>query len=183
MLGIAKSVLEKPLALYYCLKDPETPRGPKLLACAVLAYFVSPIDFIPDLLLPGVGFVDDVVLLAITLSTVSRYVRPQHVAQARRLLAPRSGRRQEEPLRKEKTGQHDPSSQTGRRTEDDYANILGLDGNITPSHIKACYSNLAKKYHPDRVQHLGSEFREMAERKMTEINEAYQYFKNRLAGL
>ena len=180
MRNIGRALIEKPLALYYCLKDPETPGWPKLLVFGALAYFVSPIDFIPDLLVLGIGSVDDILLVVITLRMVSRYVRPKHVEQARRLLETKSGKRQEEQSREEKNGPHDSRRRRAHtRNEDYYAEILGLNGDMSPSHIKSRYSDLAKQYHPDRVQHLGGEFREMAERKMKEINEAYEYFKNK----
>jgi len=33
------------------------------------------------------------------------------------------------------------------------------------------------KYHPDKVTHLGQEFRSVAEEKMKEINAAYDFLK------
>jgi DnaJ like chaperone protein len=33
------------------------------------------------------------------------------------------------------------------------------------------------QYHPDKVAHLGDEFRGIAEEKMKEINAAYDFFK------
>ena len=36
---------------------------------------------------------------------------------------------------------------------------------------------MSMKYHPDKVRHLGEEFRSVAEQKMKEINAAYDYFK------
>ena len=33
------------------------------------------------------------------------------------------------------------------------------------------------QYHPDKVAHLGEEFRRVAEEKMKELNEAYQHLK------
>ena len=56
---------------------------------------------------------------------------------------------------------------------------LGVAKTATDSEIRAAFRKLAKQYHPDRVQHLGAEFREMAEQKMQEINEAHQYFKSK----
>lgn len=172
-----RGIIEKPLALYYCLKDPETPGWPKWLLFGVLAYFVWPMDFIPDLLLPGIGSVDDVVLVIIALRTVSRCVRPKHVEQARRLLGGKSKKKQEAQARRKEDGPRNSRGRSHTRNEAYYADILGLEGDRSPSCVKSRYSCLAKKYHPDRVQHLGDEFREMAEQKMKAINEAYQYFK------
>jgi len=33
---------------------------------------------------------------------------------------------------------------------------------------------LANKYHPDKVDHLGEEFKKLAEKKFKDIQEAYQ---------
>ena len=162
MCDIGRILIEKPLALYYCLKDSETPGWPKLLVLVALAYFVSPIDIIPDLLLPGIGSVDDFVLLVITLRAISRYVRPKHIKQARCLLGCKYSNKQEERSRERKNGQHNSRNRTYMRKEDYYAEILGLNGDMSVSHIKSRYSDLARKYHPDRVQHLGSEFHEIA---------------------
>ena len=45
------------------VRDPRVPRRSKLLVGAMLAYLVSPVDFVPDFI-PGLGNVDDVLLLA-----------------------------------------------------------------------------------------------------------------------
>jgi uncharacterized membrane protein YkvA (DUF1232 family) len=50
------------LALWKLFKHPDTPLAPKLVAIAVLAYAVSPIDLIPDFI-PVLGMLDDIVLL------------------------------------------------------------------------------------------------------------------------
>ena len=60
-----------------------------------------------------------------------------------------------------------------------YGNILELKGKVTVKDIKNNYRKLSKKYHPDRVENLGSEFSEIADKKMKEINEAYNWFKKK----
>lgn len=40
--------------------------------------------------------------------------------------------------------------------------------------ILAAYRKMARLYHPDRVEGLGPEFKELAERRMKEINAAYR---------
>ena len=45
--------------------------------------------------------------------------------------------------------------------------------------IKRSYRQLSMKYHPDKVAHLGDEFKSVAEDKMKEINSAYDYFKRK----
>ena len=58
-----------------------------------------------------------------------------------------------------------------------YYAVLGLDKGATMDEIKKAYRKLSMKYHPDKVRHLGEEFRTIAEQKMKEINAAYDYFK------
>ena len=55
--------------------------------------------------------------------------------------------------------------------------ILGLESGASQEEIKKAYRKLSMKYHPDKVRHLGDEFRDIAEKKMKEINAAYDYFK------
>jgi DnaJ-domain-containing protein 1 len=64
-------------------------------------------------------------------------------------------------------------------TEEEYRSILGLTNKDTPATIKIKYKELLTKYHPDKVQHLGVEFQEMAERKTKAIMEAYEFFQKK----
>ncbi len=47
--------------------DGRVPGWVKLIPVAGLLYLLSPIDLVPDLMLPGLGEVDDVVLLLLAL--------------------------------------------------------------------------------------------------------------------
>lgn len=60
-----------------------------------------------------------------------------------------------------------------------YYAVLGLEPGASMEAIKKAYRTLSMKYHPDKVGHLGEEFRSVAEEKMKEINVAYEYFKKR----
>jgi uncharacterized membrane protein YkvA (DUF1232 family) len=48
-------------------KDGRVPGWVKLIPVAGLLYLLSPIDLLPDLMLPGLGEVDDVVMLLLAL--------------------------------------------------------------------------------------------------------------------
>ncbi|MFU8857939.1 MAG: YkvA family protein [Deferrisomatales bacterium] len=42
--------------------DPEVPRGAKVRLALALAYFISPIDLVPEALFGPIGYLDDVAL-------------------------------------------------------------------------------------------------------------------------
>jgi membrane protein implicated in regulation of membrane protease activity len=65
------------------------------------------------------------------------------------------------------------------QTESEYAKVLGLTGKVTPSEIKKKYLELMKQNHPDKVRSMSDEIREVAERRSKEINEAYEYFREK----
>jgi DnaJ like chaperone protein len=62
------------------------------------------------------------------------------------------------------------------RTTEAFA-TLGLPRGATPAEIKQAWRNLSKENHPDRVTHLGEEFRRVAEERMRKINAAYDTLK------
>jgi DnaJ like chaperone protein len=67
--------------------------------------------------------------------------------------------------------------QAAATKEQDYYEILGLQAGADFDQIKKAYRKLSMQYHPDKVGHLGEEFRNVAEEKMKEINSAYHHFK------
>lgn len=52
--------------------------------------------------------------------------------------------------------------------------ILGLDSNASNDKIRKAYKEMAIKYHPDKVSHLGEEFQQLATEKFRKINDSYQ---------
>jgi uncharacterized membrane protein YkvA (DUF1232 family) len=49
------------------LGDPRTPKLPRLAVLFAIAYLISPIDAVPDFMVPVVGFLDDLVVLWLSL--------------------------------------------------------------------------------------------------------------------
>lgn len=74
------------LAAYYCAFDRDTPLFVKTTLLAAIAYFVMPVDAIPDML-PVIGFTDDAAVVATALKLVADHMRPEHRAAAQRKLA------------------------------------------------------------------------------------------------
>lgn len=70
-------------------------------------------------------------------------------------------------------------STTSFDSTDQHFATLGLEKGASDDEIKKAYRKLSMKYHPDKVRHLGDEFKNIAEDKMKEINAAYDYFKKR----
>jgi len=55
--------------------------------------------------------------------------------------------------------------------------ILEIDRSATNEEIKKAYRRMAMKYHPDKVSHLGDDFRKSADEKFRKVNEAYEKIK------
>lgn len=51
--------------------------------------------------------------------------------------------------------------------------VLRVDRSASPDQIKSAFRKEIAKYHPDRVEGLGIELRELAEEKAKEVNLAY----------
>jgi hypothetical protein len=71
-----------------------------------------------------------------------------------------------------------PNSRSSRRLlpvplKDHYA-TLGLTPTASPDEVKAAFRQLIARYHPDKVQHLGTEFQELAAERASELTEAYR---------
>lgn len=73
------------LAAYVCVRDPATSLRVKLILLAALAYFVMPIDGIPDLI-PVLGFSDDAAMLAAAIATVRGAITDDHRREAEVML-------------------------------------------------------------------------------------------------
>jgi DnaJ like chaperone protein len=55
--------------------------------------------------------------------------------------------------------------------------ILETDPASSNEDVKKAYRRMAMKYHPDKVSHLGDDFRKTADEKFKKVNEAYNKIK------
>lgn len=84
-LKAGREVIEKALWLYYAAQQPATPAWAKSVIYGALAYFVLPLDAVPDAI-PVAGFTDDLGALAAAVATVSMFITDEVKRQAERKL-------------------------------------------------------------------------------------------------
>ena len=72
-------------AAYFCAIDPATPARAKALLVGALAYFVLPLDAIPDFI-AGFGYTDDAAVIAMAIRLVSGNLKERHYEKARTAL-------------------------------------------------------------------------------------------------
>ena len=134
-----------------------------LLILAATFYILSPLDFLPDYIF-GWGWLDDLAVLFILWQTFARIKQKLE-----------SGIFQDNPA-----GGSDHEQSSGAKSANNGSTlsppheVLGVSSNATQDEIKKAYRHLAAQYHPDKVSHLGEEFRALAEKRFKEIQEAYQ---------
>jgi uncharacterized membrane protein YkvA (DUF1232 family) len=76
---------EDAIAAYYCAFDPATPVKVKGILLAALAYFILPIDVLPDFIV-GLGFTDDMAVLFTAINLIRNHMTPAHRDRAREAL-------------------------------------------------------------------------------------------------
>jgi DnaJ-domain-containing protein 1 len=144
------------------------------IVLAVL-YALNPYDIFPDFII-GWGWLDDLVILGL----LGRYLYLQK-KKRERFQQFDQARQQSHDSSYDNTRMHDNSSADSRNTSQtwDSYKVLGIERGASQDEIKQAYRHLANKYHPDKVAHLGDEFRELAEIRFKEIQQAYQELTRR----
>jgi len=74
---------DQALSVWYAARDPETPAAAKGMMLGALAYFVLPIDAIPDIF-AGIGFTDDAAVFAALIATLGANIKRRHRDEAAR---------------------------------------------------------------------------------------------------
>lgn len=81
----ARRIKRDGVTLWFAIRHPDTPWLAKALAALVVAYALSPIDFIPDFI-PVLGYLDDVILLPLLIA-LTVWLLPDHVRDTSRTRA------------------------------------------------------------------------------------------------
>jgi len=77
--------LQGAVELYFCAVDPKTETWVKVLAFSALAYFIIPLDAIPDYI-PIAGYLDDAGIIASAIKKLSDKVTDEHQKSAKEWL-------------------------------------------------------------------------------------------------
>ena len=78
----ARNLKRDVFALWLAASDPRVPRLAKLVAAAVAAYALSPIDLIPDFI-PVIGYLDDLIIVPLGILLAVRLIGPGLMAEFR----------------------------------------------------------------------------------------------------
>lgn len=78
----ARHLKAETFALYFAARDPRTPWYAKLLVAGIVAYALSPIDLIPDLV-PVFGYLDDLILIPAGIAFAIRLIPRPVMADCR----------------------------------------------------------------------------------------------------
>ncbi|HVL24612.1 MAG TPA: YkvA family protein [Thermomicrobiales bacterium] len=73
--ALGGDLVRLPFRLRRLAADPRVPRRARWLLIGLAIYIVSPIDPIPDFL-PGIGHLDEVILVPIILARIRRMIPP-----------------------------------------------------------------------------------------------------------
>ncbi|MEE9494943.1 MAG: DnaJ domain-containing protein [Desulfobacterales bacterium] len=148
-----------------------------LLTLLAICYTLSPYDILPDFIV-GLGWLDDLIILFLLwryfyapLRMRSRYANA-YQKSSQSFYENKYNRFSQE-------GRTSGSNSQGTAHANDPRTILGVGRNSSRQEIKTAYKNLALKYHPDRVMHLGEEFRKLAEKRFKDIQMAYQELRQK----
>jgi DnaJ like chaperone protein len=134
----------------------------------MILYVLSPIDLVPESLVGPIGWLED----AITVGLLYWYFiyRPAKMRSQFKQTYYGKG----EGAR----GAHQENQQRAQReprfSRRDPYDVLAVPRGASQDEIRRAYRKLVVKYHPDKVDHLGDEFKALAEKKFKQIQEAYQ---------
>ncbi len=150
-----------------------------ILIIFAFAYFISPIDIIPDFLIPFVGWIDDTFIIGVIIYLIRYGKLPNFSGRNYKFFNIFSNLFNSS--KNQTSNDYQTYKSTNKSRRDQYYNgikqdpyeILGINKNATKEEIQAAYKHKVKQYHPDKVSHLGEELQKIANEKFIEIKNAY----------
>ena len=146
-----------------------------LLIILAVLYILNPYDIFPDLMI-GWGWLDDAVILGFLLRYFYLRRKKQQAFQQYHQDRPKAGTSRNGTTGKEKSRFHETDSSNGRW---DPYQILEIENGASQEEIKQAFRQLAGKYHPDKVEYLGEEFKVLAEKRFKDIQRAYEELRSK----
>jgi DnaJ like chaperone protein len=148
-----------------------------VLLVLALLYVLSPYDLFPDMVI-GWGWIDDVVILGF----LWRYFYLMKKKRERVQKYYQSGQNNTHGDNNYNNAGSENNTHSNAKARNssvlwDPYRILEIDRGASQDDIKRAYRQLAGKYHPDKVEHLGDEFKVLAEKRFKEVQQAYQELK------
>jgi uncharacterized membrane protein YkvA (DUF1232 family) len=146
-----------------------------IIIILALAYVLNPYDLLPDVMI-GWGWIDDLIILGF----VWRYF---HMLKKKREAFQKYYQNSQKTYGYNGGTAGKSGSDTNPNRESfnrrDPHTVLGIERGASQDEIKSAYRRLATKYHPDKLGHLGDEFKALAEKRFKEIQGAYQELKSK----
>ena len=87
----ARTIKRDVIALWIAARDPRTPLAAKIVATAVAAYALSPVDLIPDFV-PVLGYLDDLLIVPLGILLAVRLIPTQLMIEFRAEASQRKNR-------------------------------------------------------------------------------------------
>lgn len=128
-------------------------------------YSLNPYDVFPDFMV-GWGWLDDLIIWILLwryfVSRKKKYTADPHFED----------RGRPDGSNQQRFSNGDPNAQASEPW--DPFRVLGVGRDASAEEIKRAYRELASRYHPDKLEHLGDEFKVLAEVRFKEIQRAYE---------
>jgi len=148
---------------------------PIVLIILAALYVLSPYDILPDFIF-GPGWLDDLVILGFLARYLYKLKKKREAFQRHYQNSRNTGSSGHRTAGNNQSGTQDPNRDSATGPWDPYR-TLEIERGASQEEIKQAFRQLAGKYHPDKVEYLGDEFKALAEERFKEIQRAYEELK------